>query len=206
MISHEFDEEYYKDGIRSGRSLYENYRWLPQVSLPMANAIKEIYGYKIVLDYGCAMGFLVHALKLLNVIAYGYDTSDYAIDNCKPEVKEHLFKRKEDIPKNVNLVIVKDVFEHIPYDQIDDEIRWISSICSDMMCIVPFGSDGKYRIHEYTFDRSHLIKEDEEWWSKKFIANGFFVDKFYHEYKGIKENWTDHNKFGNGIFLLKKGA
>ena len=88
MNSRKFDKDYFENGIKTRVSLYENFRWMPWISLPFANLIKELYPNKSVLDYGCAKGFIVYALRLLNVEAYGYDPSKYAIDNCKEEVRK----------------------------------------------------------------------------------------------------------------------
>ncbi len=45
---------------------------------------------KKVLEIGCAKGFLVKDLRDMGVDAYGIDISQYAIDNCEPEVAPYL--------------------------------------------------------------------------------------------------------------------
>ena len=32
-----FDKNYYEDGISKGLSCYENYRWIPELTYPMAH-------------------------------------------------------------------------------------------------------------------------------------------------------------------------
>ena len=202
MNSHDFDQRYFEDGIRYGVSLYKDFRWLPEVSIPMASMVKEIMGCGSILDYGCAKGFLVHALRLMGVLAYGYDISEYALKNCKKEIREYLYNNKNDVP-SVSGIIVKDVLEHVSYNRIDKELKWICENCHVAFIIVPLGSDGVYRIEEYGFDRTHIIAENEEWWLTKFIETGFGVKMFRHRIPGIKDNWYEHNKIGNGFFLLK---
>lgn len=46
---------------------------------------------KKVLEIGCAKGFMVKDLRDLGVDAYGVDVSQYAIDNCEPEVTPYLY-------------------------------------------------------------------------------------------------------------------
>ena len=198
-----FDKNYFENGIKNGISLYENYRWLPEVSLPIANYIKQRYKNKIILDYGCAKGFLVHALRLLNVISYGFDISNYALKNCHKEVKPYLYCNKNKVPE-IQVVFIKDVLEHIKYENIDEELNWISTKCEEILAIIPLGENNKYRISEYGFDKTHIIKENEEWWIKKFINIGFTIDEFYYKMEIIKKNWHDHHDFGNAFFFLKK--
>lgn len=45
---------------------------------------------KKVLEIGCAKGFVVKDLRDFGANAYGIDISQYAIDNCEPEVKDFL--------------------------------------------------------------------------------------------------------------------
>ena len=196
-----FDEEYYMDGVRKRKSLYEEFSWKPEVSFPIANTVKELYPNRRILDYGCAKGYITYALRLLNIEAYGFDTSSYALSDCKKEVKEYLYSKKEDLPF-VDLIFIKDVLEHFEYETIDEELKWIQNNCKEAFIIVPLGKDEKYRIHEYSFDRTHIIIEDEEWWSKKFIDAGFVIDKFHHDLKGLKGDWIEHNPYGNGFFQL----
>lgn len=200
-----FNEDYFKHGIKKNKSLYSNFRWMPEISLPIANTIKKLYPGRVILDYGCAMGYIVYALRLLGVEAYGYDISEYAIKNAHPSVRKRLYLDRTKIP-DVDTILGKDVMEHIPYYYIDEELRWMAGHCREACFIIPLGDDGEYRIKEYGFDTSHLIKENEEWWILRFMRAGFSVKEFYHHLPGFKDNWQDHNTFGNAIFLLEKGS
>lgn len=202
-LGNQFDYDYFEIGEEKKKSLYTNFQWLPSISFPIANTIKKFYPNKRILDYGCAKGFIVYALRLLNVEAYGYDISKYAIKNCKKEVSSYLFNKKGDVPY-VDVIFIKDVLEHLPYNLIDKELNWMFKMCNEAFFIVPLGEDGKYRIIEYAFDITHIIIEDEEWWSKKFIKVGFKIKEFYHQKEGIKDNWISRNHCGNGIFFLEK--
>lgn len=200
---HDFGEDYFERGLETRISLYQNYRFMPHKVFPLANMLKEVYGErKVILDYGCAKGFLVRALRLLNIVAYGYDISQYALQHAKDGVKEYLFHKKHDIP-DVTVIFGKDVLEHIEKSKIDTELSWIRTHCLEACFVVPFGENKRYRIAEYGFDKTHLIIEDEEWWSQIFINNGFKINRFLYRLDGVKENWQSHHKYGNGIFFLK---
>ena len=197
-----FDADYFINGIVKRKSLYSNFRWLPHISFPIASTIKRIYPNKTILDYGCAMGYVVYALRLLNVDAVGYDISRYAIENCKREVREYLYCDKKDVPF-AGVVFVKDVLEHIPYSIIDEELKWIHDRCKEALFIIPLGENKQYRIPEYAFDRTHIIIENEEWWAKRLAKCGFYIKELRYNIDGFKDNWREHHKYGNAIFMLE---
>ena len=71
-----YDEDYFERGIESGKSLYTNYRWIPELTIPMCSFLNEQLGIgqsENVLDFGCAKGFIVKAMRLLGRNAYGVD-------------------------------------------------------------------------------------------------------------------------------------
>ena len=76
----EYGKSYYEDGIKSGVSCYENYRWLPELSIPLAFEIAEYLNIKktdSILDFGCAKGYLVKSFRLLHYDCYGVDVSEF---------------------------------------------------------------------------------------------------------------------------------
>jgi len=88
-----YDHDYFINGKKSGKSLYENYRWMPGLTVPMAKAIvdhMEIKGGETILDFGCARGYLVKALRQLGYSSFGRDVSEWAITNSDFDVREFL--------------------------------------------------------------------------------------------------------------------
>jgi 2-polyprenyl-3-methyl-5-hydroxy-6-metoxy-1,4-benzoquinol methylase len=198
----QFNEDYYERGVELNISGYSNYRWIPELTIPLAFRIIECLNLKpseTVLDYGCAKGYLVHALRLLHREAYGYDISEYALENCPPEVHKHLFSNIDF--KTFDWVICKDVLEHVPYEAIDDVLQDILSHSKNYFIVVPLGKDGKYEVPSYDHDLTHVIKEPIEWWCDKFKQNGFTINHHSYRMKHIKENYASWEK-GNGFFIL----
>ncbi len=78
-----FDEKYFEDGVRSRVSAYENYRWMPERTIREASSIINNIQFDNVLDYGCAKGFMVYAMRLLGKEAYGVDVSEYAVPDTQ---------------------------------------------------------------------------------------------------------------------------
>jgi len=100
-----YDAKYFEDGIASGKSCYVNYRWIPELTIPMAFWIVRALGIEPgarVLDYGCSKGYVVRALRLLGVDAWGVDVSQYAIRHCDADVRDYYALITDDDPVPVS--------------------------------------------------------------------------------------------------------
>ena len=91
-LAKQFSEDYW-DGDR--RICYGGYRYIEGRWEKIARAIAEHYPLPEkpkILDIGCGKGFLLYDfLKVIpNAEIYGIDISDYAIENCKPEIRDRL--------------------------------------------------------------------------------------------------------------------
>jgi predicted TPR repeat methyltransferase len=102
--SDQFNRAYYEDGIKNKISGYENYHWIPTRSFSEAIEIIDRFEFNSCVDYGCAKGFLVHALRQLGKDAYGEDISDYAIENADKIELQNMF---ESILKNLSGKYIK---------------------------------------------------------------------------------------------------
>jgi len=194
-----FNKEYYEDGIKNKVSGYENYHWMPTRSYPEAIEIIDRFNFNSCIDYGCAKGFLVHALRQLQKEAYGEDISEYAIENAFEKVKEFISK-----PSNrcVDLIICKDVMEHIPEYLIVETLKQIKNRCNEALLIIPLGDNECFRIREYEIDITHITKKDEDWWLNNIDKAGFKIKDFRYSMGAIKEKWTKEYKYGNGFFTV----
>ena len=214
-MSDKYNKDYYENGIIKGLSCYENYRWIPELTYPMAHAISNVLKLDKkhkVLEFGCAHGYLVKALNDFNIETYGVDISDYAISNGPSEIKDKMALLKdnniENAIKELNVnfkfdyVIAKDVFEHIEPAELKKILRDMSKITKNLFVVVPLGDDGKYRIDSYALDKTHVIAENEDWWINLFTNNNFKVKSFSHNIEGIKDKWIPINEQGNAFFIL----
>lgn len=210
-----YNKDYYENGLAKGLSCYENYRWIPELTYPMAYSICKTLKIKKndkILEYGCAHGFLVKALNDFKIDTYGVDISSYALSKVDHEIKKktHLLKnnnirnslKKMNIKFKFDHIISKDVFEHIQPKDLRKILREMSKITKELFVIVPLGDKGKYRIKSYAEDKTHIIAEDEKWWKNLFIKNKFKVKSFSYNVEGIKDKWYSTNTKGNGFFKL----
>jgi len=117
MTEETFGEDYYLNGIEAGISNYVDYRWLPELTIPMAKSFIEIFGIKkenTVLDFGCSRAYFVKALREHGVFAYGVDVSKWAIENCHEDVKAFVSNDLYVYHNPYEYIFSKDVLEHIP--------------------------------------------------------------------------------------------
>lgn len=214
MNAAQYDENYFERGVESRVSGYTNYHWRPEYSLPFAREIKKRLGLHsgegdsdCVLDYGCAKGFLVKAFRLLNVEAYGYDISRYAIENADPAVRSFVFSETRVLKDQFRVIVSKDVLEHVPRTDIVHVAENLFNRLSyrgTLIVTVPLGENNQYRIREYELDKTHELREDEEWWINTFRSVGFFCHDFQYDFPGAKDHWLKVHPHGNGTFIFRK--
>jgi SAM-dependent methyltransferase len=201
-----FNEDYYQHGIETGKSCYQNYRWLPELTMSMAMAIidaLEIKREHTVLDYGCAYGFLVKALRLLHRRAWGLDISPHAIQNVDPEVKNYCFLDSDKLISHFDFCIAKDVFEHIHYEQIGYTLSKISA--KKIFVVVPLGNpESGYFAPSNGLDQSHIICEDLYWWEDLLKNHGWFVEWSGYKFDGVKDAYYRKYPTGHGFLIGHK--
>lgn len=197
-----YQKDYFECGIQTGKSLYTDYHWMPEMTVPMAMTMIDylkIRRIDRVLDIGCAKGFLVKALRWLGREAYGVDISDYAISKADPEIKRYLYKQ---VPKeHFHFAIAKDTFEHIP-------IRNLRSLLTNLnadvlFIIVPLGDGKRYNIPAYELDATHIHRQPLIWWKELLEAKKWTVRSAVPRVSGIKENWASE-EMGNGFIVAER--
>ena len=202
-----YDADYFERGKQSGKGWLENYHWLPRRSFREAFAFIDYFGLDesaYVLDFGTAKGFLVRAFRELEINADGCDISKYALSvapsgcwNCNSD-KEW----ERHVMFNYTHITAKDVFEHLNPLQLQETLLKLSILAKNLMCVIPMGDDGVYRIPEYHTDISHQIIEDEVWWTYAFKKAGWHIIKSCEHVAGLKDSWMTIPN-GNHVFVLK---
>ena len=198
-----FDEDYYERGLEKGISGYSNYRWMPELTIPMCSMLNEVLGikqYHRVLDFGCAKGFMVRAMRLLHRKAWGCDSSKYAVAEADTEVRPYISTQ---MPRGIfDWIIAKDVLEHISYKTINGVINRLSSKGRYLFCVVPLGKDGHYIVPSYNLDITHQICESLGWWTVLLQSHGFLVNQATYRFPYVKTNYIGWKK-GNGFILAQ---
>jgi predicted TPR repeat methyltransferase len=203
-----YDESYYENGVLTGKSCYVNYRWMPELTIKMAYSIIKylnIGANDSILDFGCAKGYIVKSLRILDVNAFGCDISEYAIKSVDPDIREYCYLVKNDIfedGKKYNWLMTKDVLEHMNESDIDKLLSQSVKNVKSMFHVIPLGNDGNFIVPEYHDDPSHIQIQSKDWWIAKFKEHGWNTVNFDYKVNGIKDNWTEKYEFGNGYFTL----
>jgi predicted TPR repeat methyltransferase len=201
-----FDKNYYESGPQSGKSLYQNFRWIPELTIPLAHHIVQSMGImhdQSVMDFGCAKGYLVNAMRLLGIEAYGVDVSEYAISQAMKETNNYIevIEPFSDSFKYCDHLIAKDILEHIEYGHIETQMEIIRSKCETIFAVIPLGNGSKYIIPAYELDKSHHIRESKEWWHDKFRKAGFHNINVTTDLGPFKANWAEVNSKGNLLVI-----
>lgn len=199
-----YDADYFLRGKQTGKSLYENYRWLPDLTIPMVQAIVKHCGIEknaSVLDFGCARGYTVKAFRVLEYAAWGCDISEWALANADPLVKDYLYKTVPSIRHT--WVIAKDVLEHVQLaaDAID---QLMFNAIEGVFAVVPLSETDfdSYVVPEYELDVTHVHRLTLASWVQMFIRPGWDVTASYRV-RGVKDNYAQYTK-GNGFITARR--
>ena len=202
----QFNKDYYENGQEKGISCYTNYRWLPDLTLPLARAIVDrldIQPDQRVLDFGCAKGYLVKALRLMGYRAYGVDISEYAISVADELVRPNLFLIAPGSPTpECDWAIAKDVLEHTSEDDLPQVLSSIRT--TRLFVVVPLGDGKRYVIPEMEEDVTHKIREPLEWWVSTLRGAGYRWISNSYSMHGVKEKWTNKYPQGHGFLVASR--
>ncbi len=206
----QYDGDYFIRGKQTGKSLYENYSWKPELTIPMVQAIINHCGMKKsdgILDFGCARGYLVKALRGLGYDGYGFDVSEWALSNADEEVKEYLTlcgvsQRMKDF--EFDWIIAKDVLEHIEYvHHTIDELMAVAT--KGIFIVVPLSKfdKGRYVVEDYERDITHCQRWTLATWVRMLVRPGWSVEASYR-LVGVKDNYyTPEWSMGNGFITCR---
>ncbi|HEY7850911.1 MAG TPA: class I SAM-dependent methyltransferase, partial [Ktedonobacterales bacterium] len=161
-----YDETYYRVGC--GVPYERSEHWLAFFG-KMADAIVREINPASVLDAGCAMGFLVEALRQRGVEAYGVDISEYAIAQVADEIKPYCWvgSLTEPLPRRYDLVVTIETLEHLHASDIPSAIQNLCAATDDIL----FSSTPDDRS-----EPTHFSVQPPEVWASLFAARGFWHD------------------------------
>ena len=169
-----YDKEYYKHSC--GSLPYESHNHWLQFFGSIADRIVHDINPVTVLDAGCAMGYLVAALRDRGVQAFGIDISIYAISQVRDDIKQYctvsslLDPIPDTFPGKYDLVVSIEVLEHL---FADDGVKAIRNLCalSDKFLFSSTPDD----ISEIT----HVNVNPQEYWARAFADNNYYIDYEY---------------------------
>lgn len=169
----EIETYYYKHCLSVDGSIpYERSRhWLDFFGL-IADRIRADIQPRTVLDAGCAMGFLVEALRDRGIEAYGVDISDYAIAQVREDIRPHCWVGSvaEPFPQRYDLIVCLETLEHLPPGESE---RAVDNFCAHTDDVL--FSSSPLDLAEVT----HHNARPPEYWAQLFARHGLFRDVDY---------------------------
>lgn len=174
MSKQNFNEEYYKsinytDYLQRSvkyEKMSEEIDWFFRQKINVIN--QDSY----ILDYGCAVGFLIEALnKLSYKHIYGFEISDYAKEICK--------QKNLSIIENVNetkydLVFFLDVLEHMNQSDIDN--LFAKNKFGSLIVRIPCAAEENKNIFYLDVsrkDKTHINCKTKNEWIETFKNYGY---------------------------------
>lgn len=192
---HQYDADYFLRGKESGKSLYTDYRWMPELTISMVEVMIDYLGIRKgdrILDFGCARGYTVKAFRKLGYEAFGIDVSEWAIRNADEEIKPFLnWTNNSPLlqPEEFDWIIAKDVLEHIP-TCVATVSYLMQSASVGVFAVVPLSAkDGApYVVEDYEKDITHIHRLTLSTWTQMFTRTDWLVEALYR-IEGIKDNY-----------------
>lgn len=173
-MSEIYNEAYYHSGC--GPVPYEEPEHWVKFFGGIADRIVSDLHPETVLDAGCAMGYLVAALRDRGVKAYGIDISQYAVSMAREDIRPYCFvgslteKLPAELPEKYDLVVTIEVLEHL---YAEDGERAIQHLCQLSDTILFSSTPDDFS------ERTHVNVQQREYWAKLFFKNGFMDDINY---------------------------
>ncbi len=161
-----FNDYYFAHGC--GRPYERDEHWLTFFDTIGEQIVRDIQPASA-LDAGCAMGFLVEALRARDVEAWGVDISEYAIEHVDPSIAAHCWVGSvlEPFPRRYDLIICIEVLEHLPKP---DSEKALSNLCQHTDDILFSSSPDDYA------ETTHFNVQPPEYWAELFAHQGFYRD------------------------------
>jgi glycosyltransferase involved in cell wall biosynthesis len=146
---------------RHGEPLWESY------FAQIADLIVSELAPQTVLDAGCAIGFLVEALRARGVEVWGIDISEYAIAHVDETVRDvcSIASVTDELDRDYDLIVCIEVLEHLPQHLAAFAIANFARHARQVLFSA--SSDG-FR------DPTHLNVQPTDYWVELFGRHGFF--------------------------------
>ena len=179
-VEEEFDRDYFESGTKSNYKGYPDPNILKMLQ-GKADLIEKFFpsNRAVLLEVGCAKGFLVKMLREKGFKVFGIDISGYAIQNAEESIKSfvQIADIRERLPfkdNEFNGVLSVDVLEHIEEEKIGLVLKELKRVGQKQLHFVTFGEG----LDPNDKDKTHKTMKPQEWWGKKFLEADIAKENF----------------------------
>lgn len=186
-----FESGYFQD---SGVSNYQDYTKKKFERL----AVDLIMGLNLartssVLDFGCATGGLVAAMRVLGYSRIiGTDISYWAIQQGRKmfglgKAVLHHYNRQL-LEGDFDVVLMLDVLEHVSTGELENLMDCLAT--NRIAVRIPVSArEGEHFVLEVSRnDKTHIQIHPKEWWEDLFKRHGFVLDKLFETKSSIHDS------------------
>lgn len=166
--SADYDSSYYRDAHLGGHGEYswDSEPWRA-FFMEVARRLAAMLEPRTVLDVGCAKGMLVQALVRQGVEAYGFDVSEFAVENAHPDVRARLSvaSATQPIEGRYDLITCVEVLEHMAPA---DAQSALDAMCSATDRILFSSTPSDFA------ESTHINVHPTSQWAAWFAERGFY--------------------------------
>jgi 2-polyprenyl-3-methyl-5-hydroxy-6-metoxy-1,4-benzoquinol methylase len=138
----------------------------------IADRIIEDIAPRTVLDAGCAMGFLVEALRDRGVEAFGIDISEYALAQARDDMSGYVRRAAitDPLDRDYDLIVCIEVLEHLTPDEGEAAL---DNLCAHASEVLFSSSPTDFR------EPTHMNVRPTSYWVAQFSKRGMLPDIDY---------------------------
>lgn len=175
-----YDDEYFQSEWREGENKYD-LETRRRIEDRNPRLIKEVFEPARVLDMGCGPGFLMYFLHELGVEVDGIDFSPHSRTLAPPKVADRIIvgsvAERHVEPRSYDLVICREVFEHLTVLQIRQTVAAICDASSRFVyATTRFHPDPEGLLSfttQFDVDPTHITLLSKELLRCLFVLEGF---------------------------------
>jgi SAM-dependent methyltransferase len=178
--SDHYDETYFAEGWREGDNRYE-LETRRRIEARNPELIQRVFSPERVLDVGCGPGFLMLFLQELGIDVHGVDYAAASLSLAPPEVRDRItIGETSDVdapPQSFDLVICREVMEHLTVLQIRETVRQICQASSRFAYVTTrFHPDPQSLLDfttQFDVDPTHITLLSKDLLRVLFVLEGF---------------------------------
>lgn len=177
-----YGHEYYSaNNYASYLERYERYKMLVNElceDLFSKIGLENKFRHGSVLDFGCAVGFVVKALQERGYeAAYGYDVSEWAVQHGTSVLNVENLSNDARICQwlHWDVVFALDVLEHMTIEQIAEFLKCLNSDYIVARIPVVLEDGGKFVLEVSERDKTHVTRLTKNSWKKLFALHDYEV-------------------------------